>query len=162
MPGPARPVTGSARMRERFGEMRRELLSKPRDVDLLRQDIIEMQARISAQRDKSTATHTDLKFAKGGLVDIEFIVQYLVLRHAIAHPQLLDQTTTPSLISRLSDMSAISQTNAAALSEAYSVLLNLANELRFMENPALVAAETAAPLTDAVRLIWAELFAPGS
>jgi len=156
----ARPVTGSARMQERFGAMRRELLSKPRDADLLRRDIIEMQARISEQRDKSTETHTDLKFAKGGLVDIEFIVQYLVLRHAVSHPQLLDQTTTPSLIGRLSDTEAISQSNAAVLSEAYSVLLNLANELRFMENPALVAAETAAPLTDAVQLIWAELFAP--
>jgi len=154
----ARPVTGSARMRGRFSQMRRELLSKPRDPALLRQDILDMQKRITSQRDKSTQQRIDLKFGKGGLVDIEFIVQYLVLKNAMSQPGLLDQTTTPTMIARLVSCDALSDTNAETLSEAYSVLLNHANELRFMESPALIAPASVAPLTDAVSSIWTELF----
>jgi glutamate-ammonia-ligase adenylyltransferase len=71
------------------------VLCRPRDRDALAADVIEMRAAITLE--KGDAERWDLKFAAGGLVDIEFIAQYLQLRHAAERPEILDTSTARAL-----------------------------------------------------------------
>jgi glutamate-ammonia-ligase adenylyltransferase len=70
-------------------------LCRPRDRDVLAADVIEMRRAIALE--KGDAERWDIKFAAGGLVDIEFIAQYLQLLHAAERPDILDTSTTRAL-----------------------------------------------------------------
>ncbi len=87
----ARPVAGPLDLRQRIDDIRREVLTAPRDPARLYRDVAEMHAKTvtaHGSRDK-----WDLKYAAGGLLDAEFIAQCLVLRHAPASPQVLTGNT---------------------------------------------------------------------
>lgn len=85
----ARAVAGDAHVCAAFERVRREVLARPRDVARLREDVVAMRERMRGALDKGTAERFDVKQGRGGLTDIEFITQYLVLRHAPTHPALL-------------------------------------------------------------------------
>jgi glutamate-ammonia-ligase adenylyltransferase len=85
----ARPVAGDAGIQQEFARIRHEVLAQPRDAGKLRREVLDMRERMRASLDQSTAGRFDVKQGKGGLTDIEFITQYLVLRHAHAHPELI-------------------------------------------------------------------------
>jgi glutamate-ammonia-ligase adenylyltransferase len=86
----ARAVAGDAAIRDGFERVRRQVLSRPRDLDTLRRDVLDMRERMRASLDQGGAERFDIKQGRGGLTDIEFITQYLVLRHARTHPALLE------------------------------------------------------------------------
>ena len=83
----ARVVAGDASLRAELEAAIATVLRQPRDADLLRQSVREMRALIASE--KGEADPWDLKLAAGGAIDVEFIAQYLALRHAEAHPDLL-------------------------------------------------------------------------
>src|SRR3546814_2351350 len=82
----ARPVGGPAGLCARIAALRREILCAPRDPDQLLRDVASMRARIA--RSNRSPAPWDVKQMPGGLVDVEFTAQYLVLRHAHAHPEI--------------------------------------------------------------------------
>ena len=84
----ARPVAGSENIAQNFQRIRAETLSSRVRRDRLRADVVEMRQRMRARLDKSTAEYFDLKQGCGGIGDIEFIVQFLVLTHAADDPSL--------------------------------------------------------------------------
>jgi len=84
----ARFVTGDAALGERFETLRREILLLPREADKLRLEVQAMREKIAAGHQNRSELF-DLKHDPGGMVDIEFITQFLVLMHARHHPQLL-------------------------------------------------------------------------
>ncbi|MCZ3114911.1 hypothetical protein NYZ21_20960, partial [Acinetobacter baumannii] len=71
----------------RFERLREEVLCQPRDADTLRQEIVAMRHKV-AEGHPNRSDRFDLKHDRGGMVDIEFTVQYLVLLHSRAHPEL--------------------------------------------------------------------------
>jgi len=91
----ARVVAGSPAFAERVNKVIRAVLRRPRDPVLIAGDVVEMRGAIAAE--KSEAERWDLKYAAGGLVDLEFIAQYLQLVHAAEHPDILDTSTTAVL-----------------------------------------------------------------
>ncbi|HUS24008.1 MAG TPA: bifunctional [glutamate--ammonia ligase]-adenylyl-L-tyrosine phosphorylase/[glutamate--ammonia-ligase] adenylyltransferase [Candidatus Binatia bacterium] len=86
----ARAVAGDARVRDAFARVRREVLTAPRDAARLQSDVASMRRRMRTSLDKSREGRFDVKQGQGGLTDIEFITQYLVLRHAPQHPALVE------------------------------------------------------------------------
>ncbi|MFZ4807046.1 MAG: bifunctional [glutamine synthetase] adenylyltransferase/[glutamine synthetase]-adenylyl-L-tyrosine phosphorylase [Hyphomicrobiaceae bacterium] len=92
----ARVVSGSEPMRRAVEEAITRALVRPRDRAVIAADVRDMRARIAAE--KGTDNMWDLKQVRGGLVDIEFIAQYLQLVHAHAHPEVLDQNTIAALV----------------------------------------------------------------
>ncbi|HZP11148.1 MAG TPA: bifunctional [glutamate--ammonia ligase]-adenylyl-L-tyrosine phosphorylase/[glutamate--ammonia-ligase] adenylyltransferase [Nevskiaceae bacterium] len=86
----ARAVAGHAQLRRRFEEARIEVLTRPRDAEKLRRDIVEMRSKMRAHLDKAPPGRFDLKQGEGGMIDLEFITQYLVLKHASAIPALVE------------------------------------------------------------------------
>jgi [glutamine synthetase] adenylyltransferase / [glutamine synthetase]-adenylyl-L-tyrosine phosphorylase len=83
----ARPVTGDARLRRRIETAVAAALVVPRDSLRLVADVADMRRRIADEHPRPAAW--DLRNRRGGLVDLEFIVQYLMLREAAQRPQIL-------------------------------------------------------------------------
>jgi glutamate-ammonia-ligase adenylyltransferase len=87
----ARPVAGDAALCQRIAGTISALLCSPRDPRKLLIDVAEMRRRIAAENPRPSPW--DLKNRPGGLIDLEFIVQYLMLRHAAISPQILRRGT---------------------------------------------------------------------
>ena len=84
----ARAVAGSGNVSRDFERIRRETLASRVRRDQLREDVTKMRRRMRQELDTSNETLFDLKHGHGGIGDIEFLVQYLVLREAAAHPDV--------------------------------------------------------------------------
>jgi glutamate-ammonia-ligase adenylyltransferase len=112
----ARGVAGDTALIARFDTIRQEILTRPRPLAALKTDII-------AMREKMFATHppldSNVKYARGGVVDVEFIVQYLILAHARQYPQLLQNYGNIALLSMAADAALISETLAESSRTAY-------------------------------------------
>jgi glutamate-ammonia-ligase adenylyltransferase len=92
----ARVIAGPADLRDAVEGVIRDVLTRPRDPDALLADIADMRARMD--REHHTDVIWDLKHLRGGLVDIEFITQYLQLRHAHADSRVLSPNTRLALL----------------------------------------------------------------
>jgi glutamate-ammonia-ligase adenylyltransferase len=93
----------------------KETLTKPRDADRLLKEVADMRLRIDGER--HTDFIWDIKDIRGGLVDIEFIAQYLQLLHADAHPEILS-TNTGEALTNLKDSGVLSEVHEKTLKSA--------------------------------------------
>ena len=91
----ARVISGPKKLAGRIDEAISNVLVRPRDDEKLRADIVDMRERI--QKEKGSDDPWDIKTVRGGLIDVEFIAQYLQLAHAAAHPEVLSQNTATAL-----------------------------------------------------------------
>ncbi|NCT69089.1 MAG: bifunctional [glutamate--ammonia ligase]-adenylyl-L-tyrosine phosphorylase/[glutamate--ammonia-ligase] adenylyltransferase [Rhodanobacteraceae bacterium] len=135
----ARAVAGDAALARRFAELRRELLATPRDSEAVRADVVAMRARWRAERDRSDAQQFDLKQGAGGLVDLEFLLQALVLTEAARHPQLLASGNSADLIAAAADAGVLAADDARALGLAHAALLARAIRCTLDGRPRVVA-----------------------
>jgi len=92
----ARPVAGDAALCRRISETVAAVLRSPRDPEKLLSDVADMRRRIG--EDNPRPSPWDLRNRRGGLIDLEFIVQYLVLRHAASSPQILGRRTAQAIV----------------------------------------------------------------
>ena len=88
----ARVVVGDAVLAAGFARVRQELLCQVRDRDALKGEVLKMRERMAEHHDQSEGASHDLKRSTGGIVDIEFMVQYLVLAWAHEYPALAEYT----------------------------------------------------------------------
>jgi glutamate-ammonia-ligase adenylyltransferase len=91
----ARPVAGDPLLRQRAATTIGAVLTAPRDPDRLVTDVAAMRHRIAEQN--PPAGDWDVKYRRGGLIDLEFVVQYLVLREATRHPDIVHRHTEEAL-----------------------------------------------------------------
>ncbi|TCV96022.1 glutamate-ammonia-ligase adenylyltransferase [Luteibacter rhizovicinus] len=122
----ARLVAGDAKLGTSLAAVRRDVLSAERDPARVYAEVGSMRARWRQERDRSDATHLDLKQGRGGLLDIEFVLQGMVLAHASRYPTLLDTTANTSLIDALRDVGLLTMEQADTLHVAHGDLLQVA------------------------------------
>ncbi|WP_445376666.1 bifunctional [glutamine synthetase] adenylyltransferase/[glutamine synthetase]-adenylyl-L-tyrosine phosphorylase [Niveispirillum fermenti] len=91
----ARPVTGPEGLRRKLAEEIRAVLTRPSDREKLRTDVASMRTRIDQQH--RTDDIWNVKYVRGGMIDIQFIAQYLTLLHAPEKPDIIDPNTTGAL-----------------------------------------------------------------
>ena len=84
----SRVVSAGGALRARFDSIRDQCLQRERSPQQLQAEIVSMRQRIASNKDRSGRAGFDLKLGAGGLVDIEFLVQYLLLQHAQRHPSI--------------------------------------------------------------------------
>ncbi|MEM7620730.1 MAG: bifunctional [glutamine synthetase] adenylyltransferase/[glutamine synthetase]-adenylyl-L-tyrosine phosphorylase [Pseudomonadota bacterium] len=123
----ARVISGTEPLRKKLNEVIKQVLCLPRDKGKIAQDICDMRRRI--EHEKKTDNLWDLKHYRGGLIDLEFIVQYLQLIHAHKHPEVLDQNTM-SALSKLQSASLIRQEHANSLISAGQLFHDFTQILR--------------------------------
>ncbi|MFN9212699.1 MAG: bifunctional [glutamate--ammonia ligase]-adenylyl-L-tyrosine phosphorylase/[glutamate--ammonia-ligase] adenylyltransferase [Betaproteobacteria bacterium] len=151
----ARFCAGDAALGARFEQLRCEVLARPRDLEKLRADVLQMRRKMTAGHPNRSALF-DLKHDRGGMVDIEFIVQFLVLAHAHAQPSLLGNLGNIALLRIAGELGLIDATLAGEVADAYRSFRALQHKLRLNgAEYARVAPEQVAREAAAVRALWA-------
>ena len=155
----ARYVAGDAGIGKRFESLRNAILTLPREQARLKEEVINMRQRMRDGH-PNTSGLFDLKHDPGGIVDVEFSVQYLVLAHARAYPALLANVGNIALLKRCGEAGLLPAELASASADAY-------RELRKLQHAAKLHGARDARLTHAmagsrpetVRRLWQYIFA---
>lgn len=153
----ARFVLGSASMQERFDRIRAAVITAPRDLADLQAQIIGMRAKVRAAH-RVDPEKFDVKHSLGGMVDAEFVVQYLVLSQAAKHPGLIDNVGNIALLQRAQDAGLLPDGIGTAAAQAYRELRRVQHHARLNEEPTQVAAAQLAGPREAVLALWAAVF----
>jgi len=125
----ARYCAGDPRLGEAFEKIRANVLSQNRHPESLRADILKMRLKIHEGHPNPTQDF-DLKHDSGGMVDIEFMVQYLVLAHAHQHPALLGNLGNIALLKIAGEAGLIDLALAQEVAQAYRLLRQQQHRLR--------------------------------
>jgi glutamate-ammonia-ligase adenylyltransferase len=141
----ARVVVGAPELSQRIEAAVREVLTAPRDPDKLLIDVAEMRARI--ERERPAKSIWSVKFLRGGLTDLEFLAQYLLLRHSEAHPEVID-SSTQVVFAKLAGAGLIGASLAERLIEATRLVRQVQGMLRLTAAPAF-DADTGSPALQA-------------
>ena len=134
----ARPVAGDADLGNCFKEVRAQVLRLPRAPDRLREDVRSMRAKMRDNLDKSGSGRFDLKQGRGGIADIEFMVQYAVLRWAPDYPDLTVWTDNIRLLETLGRLALLPGRTADELTEAYKAMRAAYHRNALQDTPGLV------------------------
>ena len=154
----SRVVVGSDRYRENFESSRETILSLPREHEQLKSDIISMRRKMIDANCQSSAQVYDIKLDEGGIVDIEFLIQYWVLRHAGQHKMLAVPRTTEDSLAALVAESVIPTRTGEQLLACYKIYLRHSLDLKLMDQPVLVRQDELLPERETIRTIWEETF----
>ncbi|MEE9142022.1 MAG: bifunctional [glutamate--ammonia ligase]-adenylyl-L-tyrosine phosphorylase/[glutamate--ammonia-ligase] adenylyltransferase [Gammaproteobacteria bacterium] len=154
----ARPVAGDTRVADRFAELRRKPLSQPRDTDRLRADVAQMRQRMLDESATTPAGQFDLKRDRGGITDVEFLVQYWILRHAHAEPDLLDWTDNIRQLETLSARGILRPDTADTLGASYRSYRQRLHRLWLDGAGTRVAATEFTAQRKAINALWKEVF----
>jgi glutamate-ammonia-ligase adenylyltransferase len=155
----ARAVAGSPATIAAFARTRADILCQVRDARQLRRDIVEMRERMRPELDDSNAAYFDLKQGLGGITDIEFMVQYWVLRWANEHHELLAFTDNLRLLEVLAQLGLISTDVGATLHDAYFAYRAQVHRCALQETDGLVSNRSFREQRKAVVTVWQNIFA---
>jgi len=154
----ARPVAGSPVLARDFAKVREEILCLPRESAKLKAEVREMREKMAAAQPPHAAGQTDVKHDPGGIVDIEFMVQYWVLRWAHEHPGLTRHTENIHILGALKAEGLLEPERARLLTEAYRCYLSVEHRLKLMERGSLADAAELGDRPERVREVWKEVF----
>jgi len=153
----ARPVAGDQALMERFGQIRREILCQEREPEPLRRDVQAMRERMRKNLDRTRNGWFDLKQGQGSIADLEFMVQYLVLRWAAQYPVLADWTDNIRLLETLARFDLLPGTAAVDLTDAYKALRAAYHRRSLQEQPTYIPDDQLVRPREQVRAWWREL-----
>ncbi len=131
----ARVVYGDPQLKSRFDEIRRTILMTPRDGEKLQTEVREMREKMRAHLGNKHRERFDLKADAGGITDIEFIAQYLVLGHAHQKPKLTRWSDNVRILELLAQNDIMDEQEAQALTHAYTTLRDALHHLALQEQP---------------------------
>jgi len=154
----ARAVAGSPAVAQQFDAIRSEILCLSRDPVKLKHDVHDMRQKMMAEKTPHDSAQFDVKHDPGGIVDIEFMVQYWVLRWAHAHPGLTRHTETIPLLDALRAEGLLDPARAEILVEAYRCYLSVEHRLKLMERGLLAQTTELGDRPENVRRIWIDTF----
>ena len=138
-----------------FEEVRAAVLGAPRDAGKLREDVVAMRARMRGELDRSRDGLFDIKQGQAGLVDLEFLLQYLVLRDARQSPALCAPRDTAGLLGALRAAGLFDDAAFEALRGAHAVLLDAGLRCTLDRRPRLVPVdEVIGAARDAIATAW--------
>jgi glutamate-ammonia-ligase adenylyltransferase len=150
----ARPILGDRLLTDHFENSRSEVLARQRKKRQLREEVVNMRERMRKELLKPEPEKFDLKQDRGGMVDIEFLVQYLVLLKSYEYPGLVQWTDNVRLIQTLISTGAIDEYTAHLLKHAYLIYRAAAHQASLQEKPAKVPREKFSHLRGRVEKIW--------
>lgn len=162
----ARPVAGSPALADRFEQLRKSVLSRQRESATLKADVIAMREKMrthldsgeSEDRSGSAAGEFDLKQGAGGIVDLEFVVQFEVLAQAHGHPELTRWTDNIRILGELADLGLMSPRDVENLREAYKTYRVAGHRRQLQQQSGRVPAQMFTAERAQVTAVWEQLF----
>lgn len=155
----ARPVAGDPAVQARFMAIRHQVLCTERDPASLLDEVLSMRHKMRDSLDRGDEEHFHIKHGTGGLVDIEFLVQYAVLRWAHEYPDLTEWTDNARLLDRLSAHQLLPEGTAEQLWNAYQVYRGIVHRRALQEAGSVVSAGPLEEERAMVRDIWSSVMA---
>jgi glutamate-ammonia-ligase adenylyltransferase len=154
----ARLVAGGPELERRFEDVRHAVLCLPRDAAKLALDVREMRERMYAAHaaDRHGAA-LELKRGRGGMIDVEFIAQYGVLRHAHRHPELTGPRANVEILELLARRGLLEEADARVLTGAYRLYLTADHHQKLYGRVPSETLAEAEQLRGRVRAIWERL-----
>lgn len=153
----ARFVTGDKRLGAAFAAMREEVLARQLDLTRLREEVRSMRSKMRNQLDRSRSDVFDLKQGRGGIADIEFMVQYGVLAWAHAYPHLLVYPDNIRTLEGFAQAGLMALEDSMLLADAYRAYRAAANRLNLQEQEELVEEKQFSKQRGAVQHLWSTL-----
>lgn len=155
----ARPVFGDNALCDAFQKLRREQLQKSRDGSDLARQVVDMREKMRSHKELRSEQHSfDLKQGVGGITDIEFLVQYLVLRYSCDHPALADYTDNVRILEQAGEKQVMSAEQAQQLTEVYIREREWLHQLALDDRDSLTHQSFSAERT-VVEKAWQQWFA---
>jgi len=154
----ARAIAGDPAIVQRFNKIRKSVLTQSRDIASLRIEVLKMREKMRGSLLLETNEYFDIKQGEGGIVDIEFIVQFSVLAWANEYPELCDYTDNIRLLVSLQKIGKLDQTDTESLSKAYRKYRQRLHRLALQSKKGLVAKGKYKSESQAVCAIWQRLF----
>ncbi|HEV7575294.1 MAG TPA: bifunctional [glutamate--ammonia ligase]-adenylyl-L-tyrosine phosphorylase/[glutamate--ammonia-ligase] adenylyltransferase [Caldimonas sp.] len=153
----ARWCAGLERLAPRFEAVRRTVLAAPRDLSALRDEVRAMREKVRAAHPVKAGTF-DVKHSPGGMIDVEFAVQALVLGHGAERRELLDDVGNIALLRRAEAAGLLPEGVGAAAADAYRDLRRAQHRARLDEQPTQVEPALMAAQSSAVVALWRAVF----
>ena len=165
----ARVLVGCKQVGSAFEKVRASVLGRERDLPVLRQEVSEMRAKMrgnlgtritaagTAENAFEATVPFDLKQDAGGIVDIEFMVQYAALAWSREHPALLRYTDNIRILEGLEQVGLMPATDANLLREAYKAFRTVAHRQALQKEAGVVTGDQLVVERQHVRRIWSEL-----
>ena len=129
----ARPVVGDKELCSRFNKIRQNVLTEKRDAKVLKKEVGDMRERMRNERLEYKKELFDLKQSRGGIVDIEFLVQYLILKNAYARSDITFWTDNIRLLASLDVEEIITGYESSGLQNAYLIMRKAVHSLNLQE-----------------------------
>jgi glutamate-ammonia-ligase adenylyltransferase len=153
----ARFVLGDEALRQRFDAIRKTVITAPRHAEDLKQEIISMRNRVRSAH-PVRGEHFDVKHSPGGMIDVEFVMQYLVLCNAAAHDELTANTGNIALLETAELIGLLPHGVGHAAASAYRELRHIQHRARLNEEPTHFDTTKMQTQRDAVLALWNAVF----
>lgn len=155
----ARFCAGDESVGKQFEAIRERVLRQPREITALRREVIAMRQKMHDGHPNNSGLF-DIKHDSGGMVDIEFMVQFLVLAHAANHPELTANSGNIALLAVAARLQLIAQHDSDSVRDLYRELRRLQHRMR-LNNQTLCRIETGSLDITPVLALWNKLL-PGA
>jgi len=134
----ARVIYGNKTIEDEFKHIREQVLSKKRDVTELTSEVSNMREKMRNHLDKSEGDFIDIKQGTGGLVDIEFLAQYLVLAHSCEHGNLSERCDNLGIFKSLAQLDILNCKEQKILENSYQLLRDYGHKATLQNEPLLI------------------------
>lgn len=153
----ARAVVGDEQSRQAFDIFRLGFLEKKRDVETVKRDVVEMRQKMAETLDKSSGDLFDLKQGSSGIVDIEFMTQYLVLAFAHDYPALAKYSDNIRILETVKEAGLLTSEQVDALIHAYKTYRSKYHRVSLQNQEPIVEQSCYHAEREAVKVIWQQL-----
>ena len=141
-------------MAKDFERIRAQTLMSRVRLETLREDVVSMRTRMRKELDRSETGRFDLKHGLGGIGDIEFIVQYLVLRNARKYPAVIRFSDNIRQIAALAAVGRLDVQTAARLQDAYREFRRRLHHLTLNDRPPFASKDELRAERELVATVW--------
>jgi len=155
----ARPIAGDAALCRQFNEIRRNILCVPRDAEALQQEIVRMRDRMLAENEKRNPELFDLKNDPGGIIDIEFLVQFLVLKGADRQPELVRWTDNIRQMETIGKYGVLAEDQVDLLKTAYLTFRQTAHRQTLQNRNGVIDGKGFSDLRRGIIDLWKKILA---
>ena len=152
----ARFSAGDEQVGQQFNTIRKDVLSQPRDIQELRKEVVSMRQKMHDGHPNNSELF-DIKHDSGGMVDIEFIVQFLVLAYAAKHPELTSNSGNLALLQVAAKLGLIDTNISQKVQDLYRILRRTQHAMRLNNSSAACRIDANEINVEPVLTLWKTL-----
>jgi glutamate-ammonia-ligase adenylyltransferase len=158
----ARPITGDPHLSHMFSGIRTGVITEKRNPEALRREVLDMREKMRREASIRRPGWFDVKQDSGGIVDIEFMVQYLVLMHAHRHPELARWSDNVRQLETLTMCGVITPDTEVLLKSAYLDYRASVHLMNLRGEPAHAPEEKFRDLNRQISILWKQVMEASS